>query len=563
MAIYSSIVKTPYFRRNIAPFVANTPYDPAMEDNIRQEILRDRAQGIYFVVDSEEEDRVEKLRNYYDSKQEDDLIEFLKAKFPDTYTRFIKEGTGEPLMLSFKNITKNVVNKLSGNMPRLELSLIDATEAEDALFQELKPTIQAALCECEKMARLTENCEVVPRWINGKMSYEVLTRNQIQVAVDPVNPTFPVALRYKTEIQDNLDETYFVYWTRSWQITPEIILPGLWYITNESVTDEFIPPVWNYDETNADNIITNSAFRGKIYQDRYLRPNPYLDATGNAILPLVHFSSRYSTTEYWEWSDQELLQIQEDINRFRVQLIEAFVRQNNIQPVLETLGNEKDSSSPIRTDPARTLKVKPFISASGDAPIWGRAYTLDLRADIQGTQEFINREISQYYSDRNIPRWKDSNAPESGYSKRMQNYDLDNWLQNEQTMQTKAINELWNIIKIMVNHHASFPNDEWAYNSERVQLTAKIDINFKPKQYPLQAIEQIQLDDWNLSKGQTNVIDIYLRNNPYTTKQEAEEAIKENQRINAIYGATTQNPFPDESEMTKINESIEEDTTGE
>lgn len=332
------------------------------------------------------------------------------------------------------------------------------------------------------------------------LRFEVITPDALRVWQDPMDPSSLIAFAICHSMADTRDAA------------------PLWHY-------------WSRDEENALYQLRDGfGPKSKVLKQF---DNPYTDAMGKPVLPGVMYHRRHPRGRIWDQTSGKDL--------FEATILIGF---------LETFINHL-----IRTDAARQRWVSGMLDQ--DAPQVGGPMTLlqfrspdgtpvnvgefSSQGDWNGLGNNIARKLQNVLNNNglSLSDFQITGDAQSGFSLRVRKEGLMEMRERQVPLYECYDLELYDTVAAVWN----FERTNMESNVDGPELPFRKDAGAEITYAPFQTVltvqekaEQHALDKERLAMGLISVLDVYKRDNPGVTDEEAREAIEENKRLNREVG---------------------------
>jgi len=451
------------------------------------------------------------------------------------------------------NVVKRVVNDLSTIYvdPAKRRAVVDGKEAgEDG---ELKEVVKEdenyelsqedtnkddALRAINQYTNLSNNTMLKVTYRNGKLDYDVLLFNNVEIYTDPDDWKEIIAIKYYNGLNNGYWGDY--YGSGSSDYSSGTGFTGMKIDENKdglgagSIQDYYSAVLWTKKDIENNGIIENGTTDevikgGKVYTIKPYgdleqivdeKDNPYIDNEGNYVLPFVLYNRIYPIDDLLDFTTGN------DLKDLGVNVAILIVWLNTLekyQSFKQIVFNTDDPESipqDLKMGPADIL-VNPTKDGGGSVDV------LDLQTDIKTKFEVIKERIMNVLTGYHISpqNFTMSGSPASGFSLKISNIGKLEYRKAQLPMYRKKEKELYDIEKVVWNYHRP---------SEQIDEDAKVEIDFAEIEYPKSPQERISQDEFDLRHNLTTELDLLKRNNPDLTEDMAKELYLKNKTFNEL-----------------------------
>jgi hypothetical protein len=449
------------------------------------------------------------------------------------------------------NVLKRVVNDLSViyKEPAKRRAVVEASEVQDDgvttldvkqeldIYQEaLEDTNKdEALQTINKYTNLSNNTMLKITYRDGKLDYDVLLFNNVEIYTNPDDWKEITAIKYYNGL--TLDEfsycgkgtAYGAYYPA---YVPDSGDKDKGYGGNP-VQDYHSAVVWVKEDTINDGIIENGK-TGEILEGGYvytITPSgdyervvkreeiPYLDENGEPILPFVLYNREYPIDKLLNFTTGN------DIRDLTVNMAILLIYLNSVekyQSFKQLVINTDDPESlpnDLTIGPA-DIVVNPTKEGGGSVEV------LDLQTDIKTKYELIKERIVNVLTGYGISpqNFTMSGSPTSGFALKISNIGKLESREAQLPLYRNREKQIFDIERIVYNYH----------NTEGIPDEAELEVDFAEISFPKSPQEQITQDEFDLRHNVITEIDIMQRKNPDLTDEMAIERHAKNKQFNEM-----------------------------
>ena len=455
------------------------------------------------------------------------------------------------------NLLKRVVNELSlvYKEPAQRSLYFELNEKEE---QESTETIKAndlysditcgvkkdvILKQVNRYTNLTNHTVLKVGYAKGKLDYEILLFDNVEVYTDQNDWTKIIAVKYYTGLELPVD--YSIYSTAN---------PAKKENRSSSdrvehaalMTQEYNKAIiWVSSDMPSKGLIENAGIEslqaGKVYYVECqgnsehiteVRDNPYIDEHGDYVLPFVFFDKNYPIDCRFDFSSgNDLRDLTVNAAIMLIHLNELLKYQSYKTLVLTVQDRNKLPPEGLEIGPTSAIVLESGIEG-GNAS----ASVLDLQSNINGLLDFIQKRIYMVLAGYGVSpeNFSMSGQAQSGLALQISNMGKLEARQDQIDMYRMAEEQLFEIERIVYNTNA--------LNEGRELLDVKLDFraDFSEPSFP---IDRAQEAAWLTFLKQNNAItdlDIIKKENPDLDDDAAMAKFIKNKAINQKQSVTLQ-----------------------
>jgi hypothetical protein len=364
---------------------------------------------------------------------------------------------------------------------------------------------------------------------DGKISFEVINFNNCEIYTDPDDWKTIDAIKYYTGLElPTKTVTYEDNYAAGPAEGSAVIGGGLQnyhraYIHTGGKPGETISHVGLFE---GEDVTTLEA--GKVYTieavngfERIVNveDNPYMteDRT-KFVLPFVLYNRQYPIDDllcFTSGNDRFDANINTAINMVHLNML---IKYQSYKQTVFILDNKDDLPKDIRLDPAVVVTLS-GQEGKTDAKV------LDLQANIDMFWDNIQKRIQQVMLTYNVSpqNFTASGSAASGLSQMISNQGKIE--AREQQLEAYRIGEkaLFEVVRVVWNEHKKDKQIPW---------DSKFSVDFAEIEFPKSGDEQIKEDEFYKAHNIITDIDIMVRENPDLSREQAENQLRENQKVN-------------------------------
>ncbi len=385
------------------------------------------------------------------------------------------------------NIPKRIINDISlvyqKEAKRAFISGEDDSAKEDENYKKVIAGIPTDII-MQEVNRLTNLLNetlvyIVPR--NGKIEYDILTPDQVEVFQDDEDPTKPVAILFFQTSVDTVHDTAVrkIYWD---------------VFGNHIIFDE--------NDQEVERMV-----------------NPYKDPNNSerTILPFVIFHKNYPKCDIWErTSGDDLFSAAIQIGVLLTYLNYS-LKTNSFKQSWMTGIRKKDVPASIVFD-----QLYPLMNPNTD----GKFGTLDFTVEFEKMLNAIIGKIAMIANNwgLSLDNFKLTISAQSGFALRIKNFGLEKVVIEQKKFYRFYENELFQVTRIVNNT---------AFSKNKIKDEGNFVIDFADLLFPLDPEENRKQWGFDLKLGAKNILMYIMDVNPDIKDAKSAEAfLIENVRIN-------------------------------
>ncbi|GEM_PF-3274801 len=437
-------------------------------------------------------DEIAKRIDYYNDRQIPYLLELLEQKYRDADALAL-----EP---EFVNVIKTIVDGTalvyrSGAARVLTGGSGEVSPEEKALWDWLMSAsnYEATMKTVHRMVKLCRTVLVKPSFRGGRIKFDILTPDQVDIVQDPEDPTEASAIIYTRPRAETLcaDELEFHYWDAA-----------------------------SYRRFTADGVILRSPNNPEGL-------NPY------GVLPFVRFTETLPLSSFFVDAGEDLTVVQDAINLKLVQLNHLLKMQSFSVPVL--IGY--DGKEKVVVAPGRPICIPLGQIGEGKPDFKFVSPNPAISECLEAIRESIARLSNSYHI--SSASYSISGSQKSGFALVMENLALFEDRQNAVPFYEDAEERMFDLVKQIWNTHSGSLPASHPFAGKVFSPATRLSVTIHEARLPQSASDEA--DEWKflIENGMATPID-YMMIRFQMTREEAEAKFRENlQWREAI--ASTQN----------------------
>jgi hypothetical protein len=391
-----------------------------------------------------------------------------------------------------------------------------------------------ALQSVNAYTNLSNNVAMKVTWRDGKLDYDVLLFNNVEIYTSPDD--WMKIIAYKFYYGLNTD---FYGGNKYGNFNSNAYMPTIGYdesseglAADQSVLDYHSAQLWVIEDIENNGIIENGTVnevlkggfvytimpRGEKELITKTEDIPYLDDMGNPILPFVLFQKEYPVDKLLDFTTgNDLRDLNMNIAILLIYL-NSLEKYNSFKQLIFNTDDPEKIPSDIKVGPNDVL-INPTKEGSGSVQM------LDLQADIQAKFNVIKERIMNVLAGYGISpeNFTMSASPQSGFALKISNIGKLEARDSQVPMYRKKERELYEIEKTIWNYHNP---------GKSISDEAEFQVDFAERTFPKSPDEQVTQDEFDLRHNVITEIDILMRKNPDLTEETAKELYIKNKTFN-------------------------------
>ena len=399
-------------------------------------------------------DHVQQLMDYYSGYQTEYLVNALSEKYVDKHPLLLEKTTYNVVRRGIKTVSNIYDAQPERKLVTPEGKELDGNDPQYKALAWLLNELQydSVLQKVNQYVNLVGTCVVRPAYIprHGRWIMDTFTYKDLHVVPTPELPSEAEAIAYC--------------------INPhEISMPD----TDASKSSQEVLHWWTKDsfavvEGSEGFILSTDTNRESV--------NPY------GVLPFVKFTAETTGAHYFATPGKELIHIQDDINIALTNWNYVLKMQGFSIPVV--IGNIANKDNKVSISPGKPLTIRSGMKDE-QAPSFNWATP---SPNLEGYKNYVSYRLEQlaYYLFTNRNQLTGTSQPASGYSLKLQNWELMNQRNKQVALYEYNEQRLFKVLKVMWNAHqqaGDLPQD-CPYRNVRFKDNIQLQVNIPSIEYP-------------------------------------------------------------------------------
>ena len=431
----------------------------------------------------------------------------------------LKSIVNETAMLYKKPATRKAV--LGKEVSESGTVTIKGDEVYEDILKDIP--IDQTMMAVDRMNKATNQTVLKIVWRNGKIDYDILTFDNVEIETDPddwkeiIKYTYFVGLGLPDFDDENSDEgvtdvkgikkqkfvTKFV-----WEIIKERNKDGS--IKRDSL-DRPLKPTSVVKKfrmnNNGEPVLVDT------------RPNPYKDQSGMPVLPFVLFHRAFPAMELLDFTTGGDM-IDNTINTAMNMIhLNQLMKYQSYKQVVISHGERTKMPQPLSIGPSDILDLP---TSDGETTT---ATALDIQTAIDNYLEVIQKRVAMIMGTYGIPssRFRISGNAESGIKIKLDNFVLVERREADAQLFRIGEKELFEKTRVVNNFH----------NTKQINEKAEFFIDYGEIDLPANEEEQAKADTINITNNVKSPIDVIMDQDPDLSREQATAKYLEIKTINS------------------------------